>query len=353
MGKSGQRSGIGHGGCSLVRMCATPGILLLLVLVHQGVAQERRKLCFTAEMEMRLSGVVAACLSGGGEAELNEDETVKGRTWTRRLAVSLRSTWHYRGGARFAAPIGKLIRKLAMRTVLFPSPPPEEHSLEVKAQSRLQKMWIEEKERVEKKARHFLSSSRKGQRHHPRGAWDVSYLHVWTVGDIYVFILLPRVMRHSVTPGDRVSRFLWWQAIPFLLVTGHSVAHSDRPGIHPASSRSAELLWHVQRRDMGMPGHLKGISVEENGGEKKWRGMKGRGRHSVNAGQKAFGGPDAAHGPLNSLVAVTNFEYTLLWVLPLAMKRKSPLPPTQQPAPQFLNAVTVRCANNKNVAHDA
>lgn len=39
MGKSGQRSGIGRGACSLVRMCATPGILLLLVLAHRGVAQ--------------------------------------------------------------------------------------------------------------------------------------------------------------------------------------------------------------------------------------------------------------------------------------------------------------------------
>ena len=39
MGRSGQRSGIGRGACSLVRMCATPGILLLLVLAHRGVAQ--------------------------------------------------------------------------------------------------------------------------------------------------------------------------------------------------------------------------------------------------------------------------------------------------------------------------
>lgn len=39
MGKSGQRSGIGHWGCSLARMCATAGILVLLVLVHPGVAQ--------------------------------------------------------------------------------------------------------------------------------------------------------------------------------------------------------------------------------------------------------------------------------------------------------------------------
>lgn len=39
MRKSGLRSGIGHGGCSLVRMCATPGILVLLVLAHRAVAQ--------------------------------------------------------------------------------------------------------------------------------------------------------------------------------------------------------------------------------------------------------------------------------------------------------------------------
>lgn len=39
MGKSGQRSGIGRGVCSLVRMCTMSGILVLLVLVHRGVAQ--------------------------------------------------------------------------------------------------------------------------------------------------------------------------------------------------------------------------------------------------------------------------------------------------------------------------
>lgn len=44
MGKSGQRSGIGRGVCSLVRMCASPGILLLLVLAHRGVAQGKARL---------------------------------------------------------------------------------------------------------------------------------------------------------------------------------------------------------------------------------------------------------------------------------------------------------------------
>lgn len=39
MGKSGQTSGIGRGVGGLARMCATPGILVLLVLVHRGVAQ--------------------------------------------------------------------------------------------------------------------------------------------------------------------------------------------------------------------------------------------------------------------------------------------------------------------------
>ena len=39
MGKSGLRSGVALGGSSLVRMCATPGILVLLVLAHPGVAQ--------------------------------------------------------------------------------------------------------------------------------------------------------------------------------------------------------------------------------------------------------------------------------------------------------------------------
>lgn len=39
MGESGQRSGIGRGFCCSARMCAAPGILLLLVLLHRGVAQ--------------------------------------------------------------------------------------------------------------------------------------------------------------------------------------------------------------------------------------------------------------------------------------------------------------------------
>lgn len=39
MGESGQRSGIGRGFRCSGRMCATPGILLLLLLLHRGVAQ--------------------------------------------------------------------------------------------------------------------------------------------------------------------------------------------------------------------------------------------------------------------------------------------------------------------------
>lgn len=39
MGKSGQRSGIVLGSSSLVRMSATPRILIVLVLIHAGVAQ--------------------------------------------------------------------------------------------------------------------------------------------------------------------------------------------------------------------------------------------------------------------------------------------------------------------------
>lgn len=39
MGKSGQRSGIVLGGSSPVRMSATPRILIVLVLIHAGVAQ--------------------------------------------------------------------------------------------------------------------------------------------------------------------------------------------------------------------------------------------------------------------------------------------------------------------------
>nr|XP_024655566.1 netrin receptor UNC5C-like [Maylandia zebra] len=41
MGKSGQRSGIVLGSSSLVRMSATPRILIVLVLIHAGVAQVR------------------------------------------------------------------------------------------------------------------------------------------------------------------------------------------------------------------------------------------------------------------------------------------------------------------------
>lgn len=39
MGESGQRSGIGRGICCSGRMCPAPGILLLLLLLHRGVAQ--------------------------------------------------------------------------------------------------------------------------------------------------------------------------------------------------------------------------------------------------------------------------------------------------------------------------
>lgn len=58
MGESGQRSGIGRGFCCSGRMCATPGILLLLLLLHRGVAQGTPRLpppslthlnCFTAD----------------------------------------------------------------------------------------------------------------------------------------------------------------------------------------------------------------------------------------------------------------------------------------------------------------
>lgn len=58
MGKSGQRSGIGRGFCCSGRMCATPVILLLLLLLHRGVAQGTPRLppaslthlnCFNAD----------------------------------------------------------------------------------------------------------------------------------------------------------------------------------------------------------------------------------------------------------------------------------------------------------------
>ena len=45
MGESGLRSGVASGGSSLVRMCAAPGILVLLVLLHPGVAQGKAGEC--------------------------------------------------------------------------------------------------------------------------------------------------------------------------------------------------------------------------------------------------------------------------------------------------------------------
>ncbi|KAF6729565.1 hypothetical protein FQA47_009364 [Oryzias melastigma] len=39
MSKSGLRRGVELGGSSLVRMCAAPGILLLLALAHPGLTQ--------------------------------------------------------------------------------------------------------------------------------------------------------------------------------------------------------------------------------------------------------------------------------------------------------------------------
>lgn len=44
MGESGQRSGVGRGAArGSLRMCAAPGIVLLLVLVHRGVAQGKTR----------------------------------------------------------------------------------------------------------------------------------------------------------------------------------------------------------------------------------------------------------------------------------------------------------------------
>lgn len=69
---------------------------------------------------------------------------------------------------------------------------------------------------------------------------DVSYLDVWTVREVYVFILLPWVTRHSVTSGGRVLRFPRWQSIPLPAVTALGIIRLKAPAGRELRSACAE-----------------------------------------------------------------------------------------------------------------
>lgn len=77
-------------------------------------------------------------------------------------------------------------------------------------------------------------------------------------------------MRHTSMSGLSQTfmssfRYRGWQGIPFPPVTGHPIAHSDRPGNHQAGGGSTALPWHGAQRSCGhATGDFPCVFVRDN-----------------------------------------------------------------------------------------